>query len=178
MNYKKYKEILTLDRRNSNGAGHLKFYFTNVGYKLVVNYRRCQFLNDLSQKSSFCSIWKIIYSLQRLRYHKLCAKYGCDITSHTKIGKGFCIYHPYGLVVNPECVIGNFVELGAHVVLGRSKGLSPVIGDGVSIGANATVVGGVTIGKNAVIGAGAIVTSDVPENAVVICDKAHILKYR
>ena len=142
MNYKEYKEILMSDRRNSNGTGHLKFYFTNAGYKLVVNYRRCQFFDELSKKLVLGNIWRVIYSLQRVYYHRLCVKYGCDITSHTKIGKGFCIYHPCGLVVNPECIIGDFVELGAHVVLGRAKGLSPIIEDGVSIGANATVVGG------------------------------------
>jgi acetyltransferase-like isoleucine patch superfamily enzyme len=35
------------------------------------------------------------------------------------------------------------------------------------IGANVTVMPGVTIGKNAVVAAGAIVTKDVPDNAIV-----------
>jgi len=38
---------------------------------------------------------------------------------------------------------------------------------GASIGANATVVCGVTIGRNAFVGAGAVVTKDVPDNALV-----------
>jgi acetyltransferase-like isoleucine patch superfamily enzyme len=43
-----------------------------------------------------------------------------------------------------------------------------VIGDGVWIGAGVVILPGVTIGPNAVIGAGTVVTSDVPEYAVVL----------
>lgn len=39
--------------------------------------------------------------------------------------------------------------------------------DGASIGANATILPNVTIGKNAMVGAGAVVTKDVPPNAIV-----------
>ncbi len=41
------------------------------------------------------------------------------------------------------------------------------IGNGVWVGAHATILSGVTIGDNAVIAAGAVVTKDVPANAVV-----------
>jgi UDP-2-acetamido-3-amino-2,3-dideoxy-glucuronate N-acetyltransferase len=43
---------------------------------------------------------------------------------------------------------------------------------GASIGANATIVCGVTIGEHAVVGAGAVVTKDVPANAVVVGNPA------
>ena len=39
---------------------------------------------------------------------------------------------------------------------------------GASIGANATILPGLTIGANAMVGAGAVVTRDVPPNAIVI----------
>ena len=44
------------------------------------------------------------------------------------------------------------------------------------IGAHATVIPGVTIGNNAVIAAGAVVTKDVPENAVVGGNPARIIR--
>jgi acetyltransferase-like isoleucine patch superfamily enzyme len=52
-----------------------------------------------------------------------------------------------------------------------------VVKDGASIGSNATILP-VTIGSNALIGAGAVVTKDVPDNAIVIGNPAKVLKYR
>jgi acetyltransferase-like isoleucine patch superfamily enzyme len=48
---------------------------------------------------------------------------------------------------------------------------------GASIGANATVLAGRTIGVNAMIGAGAVVTQDVPPNAIVTGNPARITGY-
>jgi UDP-2-acetamido-3-amino-2,3-dideoxy-glucuronate N-acetyltransferase len=48
---------------------------------------------------------------------------------------------------------------------------------GASIGANATILPGVTIGRNAMVGAGAVVMHDVPPNAIVIGNPAHIKGY-
>jgi len=44
------------------------------------------------------------------------------------------------------------------------------------IGARATILPGVTIGENAIVGAGALVTHDVPDNAVVVGSPAKVLK--
>lgn len=51
------------------------------------------------------------------------------------------------------------------------------IKQGASIGANATLLPGVTIGENAMVGAGAVVTKDVPANAVVVGNPARITRY-
>ncbi len=48
---------------------------------------------------------------------------------------------------------------------------------GASIGANATVLAGVTIGINAMVGAGAVVTRDVPPNAIVVGNPAVVKGY-
>jgi len=48
---------------------------------------------------------------------------------------------------------------------------------GASIGANATILPGIVIGENAMVGAGAVVTRDVPENAVVAGNPATIIRY-
>ena len=48
---------------------------------------------------------------------------------------------------------------------------------GASIGANATILPGLTIGKNSLIGAGAVVTKDVPDNAIMVGNPAVIKGY-
>jgi UDP-2-acetamido-3-amino-2,3-dideoxy-glucuronate N-acetyltransferase len=48
---------------------------------------------------------------------------------------------------------------------------------GASIGANATILPGLTIGANAMVGAGAVVTRDVPPNAIVVGNPARIGGY-
>jgi UDP-2-acetamido-3-amino-2,3-dideoxy-glucuronate N-acetyltransferase len=55
--------------------------------------------------------------------------------------------------------------------------LQTTIKKGASIGANATILPGLTIGKNALIGAGAVVTKDVPPNAIVVGNPAYINGY-
>src|SRR6266487_5292472 len=46
-----------------------------------------------------------------------------------------------------------------------------------SIGANATILPGLTIGANSMVGAGAVVTRDVPPNAIVVGNPARITGY-
>jgi len=75
--------------------------------------------------------------------------------------------------------IGDGTQIGQNVVLCTlNHGIAPekrhtnypspvIIGKNVWIGASATVVPGVNIGDNAIIAAGALVSKDVPANAVV-----------
>lgn len=48
---------------------------------------------------------------------------------------------------------------------------------GASLGANSTILAGIVIGSNAIVGAGAVVTRDVPPNAIVIGNPAFIKGY-
>src|SRR6266581_4815846 len=52
-----------------------------------------------------------------------------------------------------------------------------LIKKGASIGSGATILANVTIGENALIGVGAVVTKDVPPNAVVAGAPAPVLRY-
>jgi acetyltransferase-like isoleucine patch superfamily enzyme len=52
-----------------------------------------------------------------------------------------------------------------------------IVRKGASIGANATILPGIIIGTNAMVGAGAVVTRDVPPNAVVVGNPARVLRY-
>jgi acetyltransferase-like isoleucine patch superfamily enzyme len=64
-----------------------------------------------------------------------------------------------------------------HSIDGNNKISAPIIiGDHVWIGLNATILKGVHIGSGAVVAAGAVVTRDVPENALVGGVPARIIK--
>lgn len=55
--------------------------------------------------------------------------------------------------------------------------LNTFLRKGASIGANATILPGLTIGEQVMVGAGAVVTRDVPPNAVVVGNPARIVSY-
>jgi UDP-2-acetamido-3-amino-2,3-dideoxy-glucuronate N-acetyltransferase len=66
----------------------------------------------------------------------------------------------------PSCVFTNVtVPRAKYPVHGVYK--KTLVKEGASLGANCTIVCGVTIGKNAMIAAGAVVTKDVPDNALM-----------
>ncbi len=92
-----------------------------------------------------------------------------------------------------EVVIGNDVMMGPEVLIytsnhGMEPGIpmrlqplhsAPVrIGNDVWVGARCIILPDVTIGDGAVVAAGAVVTKDVPANAIVGGVPAKILKYR
>jgi acetyltransferase-like isoleucine patch superfamily enzyme len=52
-----------------------------------------------------------------------------------------------------------------------------VVKEGASLGGNVTLLPGVTVGKKAMVGAGAVVTRDVPPNAIVVGNPARIVGY-
>lgn len=54
--------------------------------------------------------------------------------------------------------------------------LRTIIKSGASLGANATILPGITIGEDAMVGAGAVVTKNVPANAVVLGNPAKIAR--
>ncbi len=87
-----------------------------------------------------------------------------------------------GIFIGDGSLIGHNVVLATlnHAIPpeDRSSMLpAPIrIGRHVWIGANATVLPGVTIGDGAIIAAGAVVTRDVPENAIVGGVPARIMR--
>ena len=49
---------------------------------------------------------------------------------------------------------------------------------GADIGTSAVLLPGVTVGENAIVGAGAVVTKDVPDNAIVAGVPARFQRWR
>ena len=115
-----------------------------------------------------------------------------EIRENVKIGKNCKIqafaFLPQGVIIEDEVFIGPhacFVndKIQRAAVNGRLKEqgedwkpLTTIVKKGASIGANATILGGITIGENSIVGAGAVVTKDVPANAVVAGNPARIIR--
>ncbi len=96
------------------------------------------------------------------------------ITCHN-IGKGFFVQHGFSTVITAKKIGDNF-WVNQQVTIGYTAKGSPTIGSNVRIGAGAIVVGDIVIGNNVTIAAGATVNMDVPDNSLVVPQKARIIE--
>ena len=87
-----------------------------------------------------------------------------------------------GAVLGGRATVGDDCHIGAGAVLAGvvepASATPGVVEDGVLVGANAVVIEGVRIGAGAVVAAGAVVTENVPPNAVVAGTPARIIKMK
>jgi len=75
--------------------------------------------------------------------------------------------------LGPSMVFTNVLNPRAFIER-KDEFRTTLIKKGASIGANATIICGVTIGKYALVGAGSVVTSDVPDFALVYGSPARV----
>ena len=104
---------------------------------------------------------------------------GIEIHPKAKIGKNLFIDHGMGVVIGETSEIGNNVTIYHNVTLGgispsinsndqRNTKRHPTLEDNVVVGSGAQILGPIIIKTNSLVGANAVVTKDVPENAVMI----------
>ncbi len=96
---------------------------------------------------------------------------GTRIGDDVKIQNNVSVYEGVTLedhvFCGPSCVFTNVINPRSHV--SRKAEYKPtLVRRGATIGANATIVCGITLGEYAFIGAGAVVTSDVPDFALML----------
>ena len=161
--------------RNFGLRTFLKYVFIEVipGIKFSIIFRLCQHYRYKNKiVLYFFFVW-----LRRLKY-----RYGFDISYRTKIGKGLYIGHFGGIVIHGDTEIGENCNLSQGMTIGvlnRGKNAGiPKIGNRVFIGPSAVILGNITIGNDVLVGANALVTFDVPDNAVVAAPASQIISQK
>ncbi len=107
-----------------------------------------------------------------------------NVSNNVKIGNGCKIQNNVSLYegveledyvfCGPSCVFTNDLTPRAKYPKGRAGYKKTLLKQGASVGANATIVCGHTIGEWAMIAAGAVVTTDVPDHALMMGVPARI----
>ncbi|MDD2983068.1 MAG: serine acetyltransferase [Crocinitomicaceae bacterium] len=142
--------------------------YRNQGFRYIFFHRIYNSTNNF-----------IIKVLAKLFLRHYCYKFGFQISSKTKIGKGIYFGHFGSVVINENAEIGEFCNINHNVTIGRqNRGIkkgSPKIGNKVWIGVGSVIVGNIKISDNVLIAPNAYVNFDVPENSIVIGNPAKII---
>jgi len=116
---------------------------------------------------------------------------GCRIAAYVEIQRGVTVgdrckveafaFIPTGVTIENDVFIGPhacFTNDRVPKAIGDWEVVPTLVKKGASIGANATIICGITVGENALVGAGAVVTKDVPPNAIVVGAPARVIGSR
>lgn len=119
--------------------------------------------------------------LYKIAYYWVSWFWGIKLDYTVKLGRRVRIWHHGGMILGAR-EIGNDVHIRQNTTFGLANrsdpNAKPTIGNSVDIGTGAVIVGNITIGDGAVIGANAVVTRDVPANAVMGGVPAKLIRYR
>ena len=154
--------------RDPAAKSKLSVVLTYPGVKAVLFHRIAHFFCV----AKFDLIARIISQFSRFLT-------GIEIHPKAKIGKNLFIDHGMGVVIGETSEIGDNVTIYHMVTLGgispsidsdeqRDVKRHPTLKNNVVVGSGAQVLGPVIVGENAKIGANAVVTKNVPENAIMV----------
>ncbi len=160
--------LQSIINRDPAAKSKLSVILTYPGVKAVFFHRIASFFC----KAKFGLIARIISQLSRFFT-------GIEIHPKANIGNNLFIDHGMGVVIGETSDIGNNVTIYHNVTLGgispsinsadqRNTKRHPTLMDNVVVGAGAQILGPITIGKNSKIGSNAVVTNNVPENAIMV----------
>ena len=155
-------------KRDPAAKSKLSIILTYPGAKAVFFHKIANFFAI----AKFHLVARIISQLSRFLT-------GIEIHPRANIGKNLFIDHGMGVVIGETSEIGDNVTIYHMATLGgispsvnsneqRNIKRHPTLKDNVVVGSGAQILGPVIVGKNAKIGANAVVTKDVPENAVMV----------
>lgn len=100
----------------------------------------------------------------------------CEIAYQANIGKGFRIFHAFGIVIANSDIGENFT-IFQNVTIGKTENKPigvkhvPTIGNNVVCYAGSVIAGPITIGDRVKVGANAVVLKDIPNDTTAIGGK-------
>ncbi|MBM3631098.1 MAG: serine O-acetyltransferase [Alphaproteobacteria bacterium] len=160
--------LQSIINRDPAAKSKLSLVLTYPGVKAIFFYRIAHFFSE----AKFDLIARMISQFSRFLT-------GIEIHPKAQIGKNLFIDHGMGVVIGETSVIGNNVTIYQNVTLGgispsinsnqqRMIKRHPTLKDNVVIGSGAQVLGPITIGTNSRVGSNAVVTKNVPDNAIMV----------
>ena len=158
MNKKEFKECIIAELKIASNSSFLE----KVRNKYITPNTNCIFLSRKMwyyyEKGTFGKI------ISKILYLKIIRRYGCIIYPSAKVGKGFHIAHPVGIVLG-ECEIGENFKIYQNCTIGTkyAGSGSPKIGNNVRLCSGSEILGNVTICDNVIIGAHSLVLKDISE---------------
>ena len=164
-------------KRFNNKKPNIKDHILHNEVWYIFHYiKHLRYIEYYKDKNKLLFLWHFF------RYKHLGFKLKITIYPGT-IGSGFRIYHA-----------GDFIHVGKNVRIGKNCTILPgvvfgnktekednstvTVGDNCYFGLGAKILGSVKIGNNVTIGANAVVTKDIPDNAVVGGIPAKIIKIK
>lgn len=177
-NKEDFKRYVAEDSKFYPKRSFFNLYILQSSKALISQYlyfmRKIEYINTC--KMSLGGVKKVLCVYYHYRMRRLSWKLGFQF-SEGVFGEGVHIFAYGTIIVNPNARIGkNCIIYPGVTIGGRSYDGYPTIGDNVFIGLGAKVIGKVTVGDNVIIAPNAVVTHDVPDNAIVGGVPAKIIK--
>lgn len=156
------KSVLREDANANRRRSITPKLFGDEIWKYIYRLRLTEYYSSFSHIKKILNTPRIIWN--RILFHKLTLKCGYSFPIG-KIGKGLSIAHLGTIVINGNCIIGDYFRVQEGVTLGTTNGSNnaPKIGDRVFIGSGAKIIGGISIADDVAVGANAVVVKDILE---------------
>ncbi len=160
-----FKELMNywksdyLRHRNFN-KHPLHILFFTPGFTYCFYMRLCKYLKT----SKYHIIYIPLFVVCRILLKQYEFRFGIKIPYTTSIGHGLYIGNFGGIVIHPSSVLGDNITLSRDVTIGPAS-------------TGAKKIEGIKVGSNVSIGENAVVTDDLPDNAIAEGKPARVIAF-